>query len=717
MNPALGLPAAALALQLASIVLTIRLWRRVGRRGISLLLIAVVCLMAVRRVVSLVRVLQGGAVPFDPVAEAIAVGISALLLVAIVRLTGVLAEQEHTEDTLRYFQLAVANAADAVGMSTPEGRHYYQNESFTRLFGLSVTDVDGASGPAATVYADEAVGRHVFATIMAGGSFVGDVEMLGQDRRKRDVHLRAYAIKNREGRVIGLVGIHTDISERKIAENRLIQITKAVDASSNAIGISDANGHHIYQNRALSELFEYSTAEELEAAGGGRAVVRDPAVAKEMFAAIMSGRSWSGELEMVTRSGRVFPAFEIADAIKDAQGRIVGLIGIITDITERRLLEQERLKTHKLESIGALAGGIAHDFNNLLQGVIGNLSMAKLEVERPSDCLAAIEEAERALRQSVALTTQLLTFARGGNPVKKRTRLDRIVENAARFALSGSHTTCTFDIAPDLWLGDVDEGQMWQVVQNIVINASQSMPLGGPVSVTARNAPAGDPALPAGLPRGDFVLVAVEDAGVGIPEANLDRVFDPYFTTKEKGSGLGLATSYSIVKNHGGTIDVRSSPGRGSTFTFYLPAIPDAVLPGEAVSRPDAAAPRALRVLVMDDEETIRDVGRRLLTALGHDAAVAVDGNDAIDVYRAALAAGRRFDVAILDLTVRGGMGGAEAIQQLLAIDSTITGIASSGYSDDATMADHLAVGFKAFLRKPYNLAQLREALESVVAG
>jgi two-component system, cell cycle sensor histidine kinase and response regulator CckA len=716
MNLLIGLPALALALQVTSVAFTIRLWRRTGRRGISLLILSILGLMVLRRVITLVRIAQGGALPLDPLAEASSAAISGLLLVAVLRLTGVVTQAQRTEDVLESFQIAVAGATDAIGMSTPEGRHYYQNESFTRLFGLSVTDVDGASGPPATVYADEAVGRHVFQTIMAGDSFVGDVVMLDRDRRRRDVHVRAYAIKNRERKVIGLVGVHTDITDRKQAENKLLQITKAIDASSNAIGISDASGRHFYQNRALSDLFEYGSAEELQAAGGGPAVVKDPAVAKDMFDTIVGGRTWSGELEMVTRSGRVFPAYEIADAIKDGQGQIVGLIGIITDISEQRLLEEERLKSQKLESIAALAGGIAHDFNNLLQGVIGNLSMAKTEVSRPLDCLASLEEAERALQQSVALTSQLLTFAKGVKPVKKPMRLDRIIEDASRFALSGSHATCGLHIAPDLWRADVDEGQIWQVVQNIVLNASQAMPLGGPVTVTARNAPAGDAALPIGLPAGDFVLVSVEDAGPGIPEAHLARVFDPYFTTKEKGSGLGLATSYSIVRSHGGTIVVRSVLGKGTSFTFYLPAVVETAPSDVAAPRPDVAAPRrGLRILVMDDEEAIRNISRRLLKALGHDAVLAPDGNGALQAYRDAAAAGAPFDAVILDLTVRGGMGGAETMKRLLAIDPAITGIASSGYSDDATMADHLASGFRAFLRKPYDLAQLRGTLQSIL--
>ncbi len=244
--------------------------------------------------------------------------------------------------------------------------------------------------------------------------------------------------------------------------------------------------------------------------------------------------------------------------IKDDSGRVTSVIETINNITEKHLLEEERLKTQKLESIGTLAGGIAHDFNNLLQGIFGYISMAKMTLDQREKSLAMLEQAEKALHQSVNLTTQLLTFSKGGNPVKKSLSLLPVIENAARFALSGSRSDYRISNALDLWRVEADEGQLGQVIQNIVLNADQAMPLGGNVEIAAKNVSAADALLPRSIAGKDHVLITIRDSGVGIPEQYLGKIFDPYFTTKEKGSGLGLATSYSIIKNHGGVIDVVS---------------------------------------------------------------------------------------------------------------------------------------------------------------
>ncbi len=400
--------------------------------------------------------------------------------------------------------------------------------------------------------------------------------------------------------------------------------------------------------------------------------------------------------------------------IKDASGAVTSVIETINNITERHLLEEERLKTQKLESIGVLAGGIAHDFNNLLQGIFGYMSMAKLTLDQREKSLAMLEQAEKALHQSVNLTSQLLTFSKGGKPVKNVIDLRPVIENAATFALSGSRSDFRVDIDPGLWHADADGGQVGQVIQNIVLNADQAMPRGGRVAISARNLPASETESHAGLERRDYVVIGIEDQGVGIQEAHLDKIFDPYFTTKEKGSGLGLATSYSIIRNHGGRIEVRSVVGKGSTFHIYLPATRTAApLPAE---RPQPASTRKARVLVMDDELIIRKVAQELLGSLGHDVAVAENGDAAVEQYRRAIAEGRPFDVVILDLTVRGGKGGAETMRELLAIDPGVKAVVSSGYSDDQVIATFRQHGFCFFLKKPYDIQELGRVLNDVMA-
>ena len=399
--------------------------------------------------------------------------------------------------------------------------------------------------------------------------------------------------------------------------------------------------------------------------------------------------------------------------ILDAAGHVASVIETITNVTERKLLEEERLKTQKLESIGTLAGGIAHDFNNLLQGVFGYISMAKMPLDRGDRSFAMLEQAEKALHLSVNLTNQLLTFSKGGKPVKKRVALGAGIANAALFALSGSRSVCRLEIDPGLWDAEADEGQIAQVIQNVALNADQAMPLGGTVTVTARNLAAAEAVAHPGLGPQDHVEIAVRDEGVGIPAQYLDKIFDPYFTTKEKGSGLGLATSYSIVKNHGGKIEVQSVSGAGSTFTIFLPAV---AATAATAARPESPArARTARVLVMDDEEMVRTIAGELLVALGHEVDMAERGETALEKYRAAREAGRPFDIVILDLTIRGGMGGAETVRRLLEIDAGVKAVVSSGYSDDEVTSSFRKHGFCAFLKKPYRLEDLKATLGSLL--
>jgi len=400
--------------------------------------------------------------------------------------------------------------------------------------------------------------------------------------------------------------------------------------------------------------------------------------------------------------------------IKDAGGSVISVIETINNITEKHLLEEERLKTQKLESIGTLAGGIAHDFNNLLQGIFGYISMAKMTLDRKEKSLAMLEQAEKALHQSVNLTTQLLTFSKGGKPVKKRISLEPVIQNAAKFALSGSRSVCTILVDYGLWQAEADEGQISQVIQNIVLNADQAMPEGGQVEITAKNVHASDKTLSQSLQKGNYVVILIKDSGIGISDQYFGKIFDPYFTTKEKGSGLGLATSYSIIKNHNGMIEVSSTKDKGSTFSIYIPALAeqkeDPVMPATA-----ATAMRTGRVLLMDDEQVVREVAGELIKALGHEVEFAAHGDEAVDKFKTAQQGGKPFDLVILDLTIRGGMGGVETVRQLLKIDPQVKAIVSSGYSDDAATANYEKQGFRTFLKKPYDLEALREVLNKLI--
>jgi CheY-like chemotaxis protein len=340
--------------------------------------------------------------------------------------------------------------------------------------------------------------------------------------------------------------------------------------------------------------------------------------------------------------------------------------------------------------------------------------MAKLTHDQKEKSLAMLEQAEKALHRSVNLTSQLLTFAKGGKPVKKVFALRPLIESSVAFALSGSRNTCEIVIDDGLRAIEADEGQIGQVIQNIVLNADQAMPLGGRITITARNIPASATACLPGAATGDAVEITIQDQGTGIPEEHLSRIFDPYFTTKEKGSGLGLATTYSIIKNHGGMITVASELRKGTTFTICLPAS------GASVEREEASARLAAgnrgRILVMDDEHVVREVIGELLRSLGHEVVLADRGEAAVMQYKTAMAEGRPFDIVILDLTVRGGMGGAEAVKKLRELDPNVKAVMSSGYSDDAVTADYRRQGFTAFLKKPYKVEELQSTLNALLA-
>ncbi|HYA15659.1 MAG TPA: ATP-binding protein, partial [Syntrophales bacterium] len=320
---------------------------------------------------------------------------------------------------------------------------------------------------------------------------------------------------------------------------------------------------------------------------------------------------------------------------------------------------------------------------------------------------------ERALSTSVNLTSQLLTFAKGGRPVKKLIRLQPAIDTAVNFALSGSSTDCDVDIASDLWSIEADEGQLVQVIQNIIMNANEAMAGNGTVKISAENMKI-ERGVNASMPNGGhYVRLDIHDFGIGIPEQNLGRIFDPYFTTKQRGSGLGLATSFSIIRNHGGLIEVRSEQNKGSTFSIYLPAKDQARTAVEKTIS-DSSAKKG-RILVMDDEELIRDVAKNMMAALGHESECVENGEEAIKMFRHARETETPFDVVILDLTVKGGMGGEETVRRLREIDPDVKTIVSSGYSDDSIIADYQSHGFSAYLKKPYAMESLRTILNSLL--
>lgn len=388
------------------------------------------------------------------------------------------------------------------------------------------------------------------------------------------------------------------------------------------------------------------------------------------------------------------------------------ILNFLSDITDRKQLETELVKVQKLESVGILAGGIAHDFNNILTAILGNISLAKVYSDSEK-VIEKLEKAEKASMQAKDLTQELLTFSRGGAPVKKLIYIEEMLRDSAIFALRGSNVRRELSIPNDLWPLEVDPGQISRVINNIVINAVQASSDGGVIKVCAQNKTLGTES---GLPLhpGAYIEVSIEDQGIGIPEENLQKIFYPYFTTKREGTGLGLASSYSIIKNHDGYITAESQVNVGTIFHIHLPASPEKALIKAKESRAVLVADER-NVMVMDDVEVVRDIIRDMLSNIGYKVTVAVDGTEAIELYRSAKESGRPFDAVIMDLTIRGGMGGKATIKKLIELDPEVKAIVSSGYSNDPIMSGFEKYGFKGVIAKPYMAKELNEVLHRVI--
>jgi signal transduction histidine kinase/ActR/RegA family two-component response regulator len=408
----------------------------------------------------------------------------------------------------------------------------------------------------------------------------------------------------------------------------------------------------------------------------------------------------------------------VAPIIND-KGVTIGMVLVFRDITEKQKMEAELYKARKLDSLGVLAGGIAHDFNNILTGVITNLFMAKVKVKADAETYELLAEAEKASFRASKLVKQLLTFSKGGAPVKEAVSLKDIIEDSVGFCLSGSNVNYKLELAPDLSLVDADRGQIDQVLNNLIINADQAMPHGGNITVRAENItlPPGDRGADAphqALPSGDYVKVMVSDEGAGISKDDLEKIFDPYFTTKPNGNGLGLTIAYSIIKSHKGFITVDSQIGKGTVFSFFLPVAKAAPKPAAALN---VAPVGDLKVLVMDDDSAVRIVVSQLLKSSGCSVVCTSSGEESIKAYGDAMQSGKPFDVVVMDLTVPGGMGGKETVGKIREMDPKAKVVVSSGYSNDPVMANYRDYGFCGVIAKPFNIDEFLNVIKRATAA
>jgi PAS domain S-box-containing protein len=415
---------------------------------------------------------------------------------------------------------------------------------------------------------------------------------------------------------------------------------------------------------------------------------------------------------LIAKDGTKLPIDDRCAPIRDDKGNITGVVLVFYDITEQKRIEEEARRHQNLESIGVLAGGIAHDFNNILTIILGNISLAKMYAKPEDKVYKSLVAAENGAMRAKDLTQQLLTFSKGGAPVKKTSPVAEFLKKSVSFALSGSNVKCMFSIPDDIWAVEIDKGQINQAFNNLVINADEAMPEGGILKISVENITiTSKNILP--LQKEKYVKISFEDNGIGIPSNNLNKIFDPYFSTKTKGNGLGLASAYSIIKSHKGLITVESELGVGTTFYIYLSASEEIVVEKKAETGKTLSGKR--KILIMDDEDFVREVVGEMVKSFGYSAEFAKDGAEAIDLYGKALKSEEPFAAVIMDLTIPGGMGGKEAIQELLKIDPNVKAIVSSGYSSDPIMSDCKKYGFVGMLSKPYKISELGKTLKEII--
>ncbi len=624
---------------------------------------------------------------------------------------------EKLKESEERFQTVIENLPHAVSVHDLEGNFVLVNEALCKHTGytraeymkMKVEDVDRLSQTR-----DDR--KKIWLKLNKGGYTHFESELSCKDGSCYQVEIYINAI-TLEGKPM-ILAIAQDISDRKKtleslqkSEEKYRNLYESmIDSSSR----TDMEGNIIEFNKHYLDMLGYKEDEIKKLKYTDITPVKwhemEAKIKKDQV--IKRGYSDVYEKEYIRKDGTVFPVELRVFLLKDDAGIPNGMWTIARDITERKKTGEELRKIERLESLGVLAGGIAHDFNNLLTGILGNLSL--VQIEDREDFRDILEEAKQASIQAKNLTQQLLTFSKGGDPIKGKVSIKDIIRDSAEFTLHGSNVRCEFAFAEDLRKVEVDKGQMSQVVDNLVINANQAMPEGGKIHIKVENVILENENL-LHLKEGKYIKISLRDEGIGVPEEYLSKIFDPYFSTKQEGSGLGLATVYSIIQKHEGYITVESKVGEGTTFFIYLPATEETISEKEEENESKRPLTGEGKILIMDDEKIVRRAVGGMLGRLGYTVEFAENGEEALVKYKEAKNSGKLFNAVILDLTVPGGMGGRKTIEELLKIDPNVKAIVSSGYSNDPIMANYKKYGFKAVVAKPFDLKELNEAIKKVL--
>jgi len=639
----------------------------------------------------------------------------------LLRLTGVaedITERKQVQIELRQSEATLRQVLDLVPhyihAKDKSGKFILANRAVAESYGMTSIELIGRNQTEVAVSADEVEqmmndDRRVIKSgepLFRKGEEYTDVNSVTHWLETTRVPFSHFGVPS-------VLVVAIDITDRKRTEEALRESEERfrhmAELAPEGIFEMDEKGVIVFANHAALNIFGL-TQEDIDVGITPLDVIspEDREIAGRRLREVLetSLAQSAGEYTGFRKDGSHIPfRANIRPMMKD--GRVVGIRGVVSDLTDWRREEAERLKAQKLESIGVLAGGIAHDFNNILTGVMGNITLAQMIITDNEELQDVLHEAEIATERAAALTKQLLTFSKGGAPIREKTQLGEMITETARFATIGSNARCDFDIAEDLFMVEADVAQISQVVQNIVINADQSMPKGGIIEIAARNVTI-EKDENESLKPGRYVCIEIRDSGVGIPEDNKPMIFDPFFTTKSTGEGLGLSTAYSIVKKHDGHIEVESQVGEGSMFAVYLPVSDET----ESQSPKDEQVSKVPRILVMDDDKLVSKFARTVIEREGYRVTCTLDGKEAALVYKEALDKGDPYNIVVLDLTVPGGVGGRDALELLKGIDPDVIAIASSGYSGEDTDVDTEEWGFAGFVAKPYKPAALISELQ-----
>ena len=616
-----------------------------------------------------------------------------------------IAAKEKAEATEMRFRAIIEQAVEGITIADVNGNYVLVNPAFCEMTGYSN---------------EELLQMKVFDLVENSKPRKINPKLFGINRdfsliRKNNSTFPIQIIINpiKIGSETFLLGIVTDITKQKKSDEQILKLSTAVTQSPSTIAITDIKGNLEYVNPKFTELTGYNL-DEVKGINPKilKAGTLNDDFFKDLWDTISSGKKWRGEFHNKKKNGELFWESASISPIFDSENKIINYVKVAEDITEIKRTELELLKMEKLKSIGTLAGGIAHDFNNILAGIYGYVSLALMKMEEKHPSYHFLAETEKSINRATQLTRQLLTFSKGGSPVKKDVDLVKIIKETVIFDLSGSNVKPVFNFAENLHNAKVDEGQIQQVFSNLTINANQASPDGGHLYISVINSLVSDDEI-LGLKSGEYLKITVKDEGTGIPKKYIDKIFDPYFTTKQTGSGLGLATTYSIIKKHYGHLEIDSVLGKGTQFTIYLPVSKEKFVEQKQIFKSKILKSTGY-ILIMDDEEVIRAMASKMINSLGYKTETASNGDEAISKYEESIKNKNPFDAIILDLTIPGGMGGKEAAKKILEINPEVKMIVSSGYTSGAVLSDYKAFGFIEKIDKPYTMASLNDVLNRV---